>query len=435
MTGLLGGGHAIYLDAADRHGAQPRLLLRRSRARRAAPRGGAGRSSRCRSARSSSTTRSGPPRAPCPACPPGCDALWRAHGRLPWRRLVEPALRLAREGVPMPPAHAACLEMLAPVLTLRRGRADVRAGRHAAPRRRAARAARARRPRSSRSPTRARRAPTRARSPRSLLALSDERGGAAHPRRPRHVRGRAGASPWRRAWLGRALPHARRTLGRPGGARAPAAPARPTAGRARCSRSSGRSTARRGPETHTTNLVAVDARGQRVRPDHEPRPRLGRLAARARPAPQQHARRDRPALRGPLEPGDADGEHDGAEPRARRRDGLVLAIGAAGGTRLRTALVTVAAGILDEGLEPQEAVDAAARPSRRARVVNAEPGVDEDALARARGGRPHRAPLAGAAPLLRRRQCDRSAGPCGRPPPKRCPARCTPGTLTGIQPT
>jgi gamma-glutamyltranspeptidase/glutathione hydrolase len=60
------------------------------------------------------------------------------------------------------------------------------------------------------------------------------------------------------------------------------------------------------------------------------------------------------------------------------REGLALAAGAAGGTRLRTALVTVLAGILDEGLPPQEAVE-------RARVhpagtVHAEPGVDEQAL-------------------------------------------------------
>ncbi len=60
-------------------------------------------------------------------------------------------------------------------------------------------------------------------------------------------------------------------------------------------------------------------------------------------------------------------------------DGLLLAIGSAGGTRLRTALVGVASAILDEGLEPQAAVD---RPRFHpaAGVVNAEPGVDEGAL-------------------------------------------------------
>ena len=38
-------------------------------------------------------------------------------------------------------------------------------------------------------------------------------------------------------------------------------------------------------------------------------------------------------------------------------EGLVLAAGAAGGTRLPTALTLVLSGILDEGLEPQAAVD------------------------------------------------------------------------------
>jgi len=61
-------------------------------------------------------------------------------------------------------------------------------------------------------------------------------------------------------------------------------------------------------------------------------------------------------------------------------DGLALAIGAAGGTRLRTALALVLAGILDEGLAPQAAVD---RPRFHpaGAIVNAEAGVDEDALA------------------------------------------------------
>ena len=44
-----------------------------------------------------------------PGLPDGLDVLWRAQGRLPWARLVEPALALARRGVAMPAAHAACL--------------------------------------------------------------------------------------------------------------------------------------------------------------------------------------------------------------------------------------------------------------------------------------------------------------------------------------
>jgi gamma-glutamyltranspeptidase/glutathione hydrolase len=61
-------------------------------------------------------------------------------------------------------------------------------------------------------------------------------------------------------------------------------------------------------------------------------------------------------------------------------DGLSLAAGSAGGARLRTALLTAATGVLDEGLMPQEAID---RPRAHpdGEVVNAEPGTDEDGLA------------------------------------------------------
>src|SRR5918998_5614216 len=38
----------------------------------------------------------GPASCGVPGLPAGLGALWREHGRLPWPRLVEPALRLAR---------------------------------------------------------------------------------------------------------------------------------------------------------------------------------------------------------------------------------------------------------------------------------------------------------------------------------------------------
>ena len=97
---------------------------------------------------------------------------------------------------------------------------------------------------------------------------------------------------------------------------------------------------------------------------------------------------------------------------------LELAIGSAGGTRLRTALVGVAAGILDEELDP---VDAVERPRfhRAGDVVNAEPGVDERALDELTqsGLLVRRWP--GAAPLLRRRQPDRDDRCRRRSPPER----------------
>jgi gamma-glutamyltranspeptidase/glutathione hydrolase len=62
-------------------------------------------------------------------------------------------------------------------------------------------------------------------------------------------------------------------------------------------------------------------------------------------------------------------------------DRLVLAAGAAGGTRLRSALVQVVAGVLDEGLEPEQAV---ARPRLHpaGRVVHLEPGFEQATIER-----------------------------------------------------
>ncbi len=60
-------------------------------------------------------------------------------------------------------------------------------------------------------------------------------------------------------------------------------------------------------------------------------------------------------------------------------EGLVLAAGAAGGTRLRPALAQVLSGILDEGLAPQEAVD---RPRLHStgEIVHLEPGFEDSAV-------------------------------------------------------
>jgi gamma-glutamyltranspeptidase/glutathione hydrolase len=54
--------------------------------------------------------------------------------------------------------------------------------------------------------------------------------------------------------------------------------------------------------------------------------------------------------------------------------GVVLGAGAAGGTRLRSALLRVVAGILDEGLEPQAAVDRP-RIHPAGTLVHVEPGL------------------------------------------------------------
>lgn len=56
-----------------------------------------------------------------PGVAAGCEALWQSGGRLPWRTLVEPALALARTGVALPPSHARVLTMLAELMTLNEG--------------------------------------------------------------------------------------------------------------------------------------------------------------------------------------------------------------------------------------------------------------------------------------------------------------------------
>ena len=61
-------------------------------------------------------------------------------------------------------------------------------------------------------------------------------------------------------------------------------------------------------------------------------------------------------------------------------DGVVLAAGAAGGTRLRSALLEVVAGILDEGLEPQAAIDRP-RVHPAGAIVHLEPGFGPDTIA------------------------------------------------------
>jgi gamma-glutamyltranspeptidase / glutathione hydrolase len=129
---------------------------------------------------------------------------------------------------------------------------------------------------------------------------------------------------------------------------------------------------------HTTNLVTVDGEGNACVLTSS----LGLGSGDFLPGLDLHLNSmlgEVDLLRAPLEPG-ARMESMMAPTLALDADGLALAAGAAGGTRLRTALVGVIAGVLDEGLEPQAAVD---RPRFHPAdgVVQAEPGVDEPALA------------------------------------------------------
>jgi gamma-glutamyltranspeptidase / glutathione hydrolase len=60
-------------------------------------------------------------------------------------------------------------------------------------------------------------------------------------------------------------------------------------------------------------------------------------------------------------------------------DRFVLAAGAAGGTRLRSALLQVVAGVLDEGRDPQEIVNRP-RLHRVGDLVHLEPGFQPETL-------------------------------------------------------
>ena len=256
MTGLLGGGFAIFFDAASGRvanldffvavpglGAEPaaRELLELEvpfgeelvhyaiGAASCAVPGAAGRARR---------------------------RCWRRARAAALAAAVEPALRLARDGVELPPAHAACLAMLAPVMTMREGERDLRA------RRPAARAGdRLVQPglarRSSCSPTRGRQRYTGTLA-RALLALS--RSAAAWSRAttsPRYEARWSGRS--RRGYAGT------RFLTR-GGLSGVAETIERLPRLAASARGGARARAARGArrpagEGDTTNLVAVDAEG------------------------------------------------------------------------------------------------------------------------------------------------------------------------------
>jgi gamma-glutamyltranspeptidase / glutathione hydrolase len=373
MTGLLGGGHAIYYDASTgvaRNldcfvavpglGAEPREpeLIHLD-----VPFGA-----------ELVHYAVGPASCGVPGLPAGLDELWRRHGRLPWPRVVEPALDLARNGVEFPSAHAACLAMLAPVMTMNEGAAIyapdgtlLEAG------------SRLRQPGLVRAlelvASEGASSAYRGFIGDALLDLSAERGGLltradleaydARWSEPVEVE-YAATTVFTRGGLS-GLPETMTRLPKLRGLqerqRVPAlvealGPAGPSHG-------------------DTTNLVAVDREGNACVLTSS----LGLGSGDFLPGLDLHLNSmlgEADLLRGALEPGERM-ESMMAPTVALDRDGLVLGAGAAGGTRLRTALVGVLAAILDEGLAPQEAVDRP-RVHPTAEGVHAEPGVDETAL-------------------------------------------------------
>jgi len=373
MTGLLGGGHAIVLDAAagsvrnlDCFCAVPGLGVE--------PRDAELLQLEVPFGAELVHYAIGPASCAVPGVAAGLGELWRAHGRLPWRDLIEPALRLARDGVEMPQAHVDCLHMLEPVMTLREGaRMYKPGGTLLEP------GGRLEQPGlvtalESLAEEGAAGAYTGTIG-EALLELSNDRGGLL-TRADLVAYAPRWSDPVETPWLGL------RFLSRGGLTGIPSTlprlrPLRAVSPSERLVALVEALDGGTGPETHTTNLVAVDADGNACVLTTS----LGLGSGDWLPGLDLHLNSmlgETDLIQGALVAG-ARMESMMAPSLAVDQDGLALAIGAAGGTRLRTALISVAAGILDEGLDPQAAVDRA-RVHPAGAVVNAEPGADEDGL-------------------------------------------------------
>jgi gamma-glutamyltranspeptidase/glutathione hydrolase len=372
MTGLLGGGHGIYWDASSARGqrldfftAVPGLGVQ--------PRKPELSELEVVFGEEKISYAIGPQSCAVPGVPAGLHELWRRHGRLEWEQLVEPAIGLARDGVSMPPAHASCLRMVAPVLTLDGGERLLAPEGHLLEEGELLM-----------QPGLATALELIANDPLSLyrgelgsklLELMVERDGLI-TREDLASYAAIWRDPVETVYVGTRfltrgeLSGVPETLSRL---------AQLSALRERDRVLAVLDALEGGGESgsHTTNLVTADSDGNACvlttslglgSGDYLPdldlhlNSMLGEIALISRsPVP---------------------GERVGsmmAPSIAVHEDTPVLAIGAAGGTRLRSAIVQVASGILDEGLSPTEAIS---RPRfhPEGALVNAEPGVSEEVL-------------------------------------------------------
>jgi gamma-glutamyltranspeptidase / glutathione hydrolase len=374
MTGFLGGGHAIYFDAA------------RSEARNldcfvAMP--GLGAEEReielleLEVPFGAELVHYAVGIASCgvPGVPAGLEALWCEYGRLEWPRLVEPALRLARDGVEMPPAHAACLQMLAAVMTMNEGARIYSPGGMLLP-------AGGKLEQPGLVPALeifAEEGPATAYSGSiadALLSLMEERGGLV-TREDLTSYEAVWSDPIELEYAGTrfltrgGLSQLPETLPRLAEVRGRSEPERVLAFAAALDS---------GPDLNgdTTNLVTVDGEGGACVLTTS----LGLGSGDFLPDYDMHLNSmlgEADLIRGALQPGERMGSMM-APSLALDGEGVALAAGAAGGTRLRSALIQVVAGILDEGLEAGEAV---ARPRLHPAAGRAqlEPGFSEETLA------------------------------------------------------
>jgi gamma-glutamyltranspeptidase/glutathione hydrolase len=372
MTGLLGGGHATYFDAASGRvrsldcfvavpglGAAPRTV---DPVELDVPFG-------------TELVHYTIGIASCavPGIPAGLAALWGEHCRLPWPRLVEPALALAREGVEFPPAHAACLAMLAPVMTMNEGARIYAPGGHLLPAGarleqpglvQALELLAAEGPRSVYAGTIA----------EALLDLMRERGGLVTA---------SDLAAYEVVWADPVeVPYAGTRLATRGGlSRVPETLPRlpPLRGLSAGERAVALARVLDEPPLddggHTTNVSVADLDGNACVITTS----LGLGSGDFVPGLDLHLNSmlgETDLLAQPLAPGERM-ESMMAPSIALDDAGVVLAAGAAGGTRLRSALLQVVAGILDEGLAPQDAV-AHPRLHPIAGLVHLEPGFEPE---------------------------------------------------------
>jgi gamma-glutamyltranspeptidase / glutathione hydrolase len=375
MTGLLGGGHAIYYDAEtgraenlDCFVAVPGLGAERREVELLeldVPFG-------------TELVHYAVGVASCgvPGLPAGLDELWHRRGRLDWPRLVDPALRLARSGVAMPPAHASCLAMLAPVMTMNEGARIYAPGGNllaAGDRLHQPGLARALELLASEGAS----SPYEGSIADSLLDLMADRGGLVTEDDLRS---------YRATWSGPVEVDYREwkvsTRGDLSGLPEVLPQVPPLAGLDEAERALAlaQTLAVDGADGggDTTNVTVVDHDGNACVLTTS----LGLGSGDFLAGLDVHLNSmlgEADLVRGALVPGDRMGSMM-APSIVRRAGALALAIGAAGGTRLRGALVQVMGGVLDERLSADDAVG---RPRLHAADgrVQAEPGFSASALA------------------------------------------------------
>ena len=126
LTTLLGGGHGIYLEASTGEVTLIDFFCAIPGLERDLPPGvsildGIGRTVDIVFESEPIPYEIGCDTAGVPGVPAGCGLLSQRWGSMPWARLVEPARAAAAAGVTLLPTHEAVLEMMAPAYTVDRG--------------------------------------------------------------------------------------------------------------------------------------------------------------------------------------------------------------------------------------------------------------------------------------------------------------------------